>query len=201
MKKSSWKIFKIFRISWSKRPKDQKGQRHLALERLNSSNRKRFKSLRIDHVDIKRVLVDLTYSHGDSVVETNLLPFNVPECWPSLKLNSFRLYEPWHLSCPRIPVYFLLEPLNMQQLYIYKWSAWLSTYKWVFLWPSFFEHSSCSNVNREIAPGYWWKQTDQSSIEKDRIIIILTLSIKITCYVIKTIYCVNSIILWIIIYE
>ena len=89
-KKSSWKIFKILRISWSKRPKDQKGQRHLALERLNSSNRKRFKSLRIDHVDIKRVLVDLTYSHGDSVVETNLLLSNVPECWPSLILNSFR---------------------------------------------------------------------------------------------------------------
>ena len=135
-KKSSWKIFKILRISWSKRPKDQKGQRHLALERLNSSNRKRFKSLRIDHVDIKRVLVDLTYSHGDSVVETNLLPFNVPECWPSLILNSFRLYEQWHFCVLEFLSIFCWNPYK-QQLYIYKWSAWLSTYKWVFLWPSF----------------------------------------------------------------
>ena len=87
LKRSCWKIFKIVRISWSKRPKDQ---RHLALERLNSSNRKRFKSLRIDYVDIKRVLVDLSYSHGDSIVETNLLPLNVQEFRPSLILKNFR---------------------------------------------------------------------------------------------------------------
>ena len=105
---------------WSYRGQRPKDERHLALEKLNSSNRKRFKSLRIDYVDIKRVLVDLSYSHGDSVVETYLLPLNVQEFRPSWILKNFRhddirdsfsrqLIENFDFVCDR----FLVELSNV----------------------------------------------------------------------------------------